>query len=83
MGSLALEGGRSTLYNYYTSVALAKHMFNKYVWTVVSSIVPTDKTSRSDHDIPFLKFSNGSRNGLQQGWYHEAAIKHKTWSGKS
>jgi hypothetical protein len=46
-----------TLYtdNYYTSIKLAKHLFEKYRWTLVGTIVPTDKKTREDHDIPFLK----------------------------
>ena len=49
-----------TLYtdNYYTSIKLAKHLFEKYRWTLVGTIVPTDKKTREDHDIPFLKLSN-------------------------
>jgi hypothetical protein len=58
-----------TLYtdNYYTSVKLAKHLFEKYRWTLVGTIVPTDKKTREDHDIPFLKLSNGARNQLDRG----------------
>ena len=37
--------------NYYTSVKLAKHMFEKYNWTIVCTISPTDKKSREDKDI--------------------------------
>ena len=46
-----------TLYtdNYYTSIKLAKHLFEKYRWTLVGTIVPTDKKTREDHDILFLK----------------------------
>jgi len=29
--------------NYYTSVKLAKHMFEKYQWTIIGTILPTDK----------------------------------------
>ena len=74
-----------TLYtnNYYTSMALAKHISNKYGWKIVGNIVPTNKKSRTDHDITFLQFSNGSRNGLQRGWYGEAATKLKTLTGKA
>ena len=32
--------------NYYTSAKLAKHMFTKYGWTIVGTIVPTDKKLR-------------------------------------
>ena len=56
-----------TLYTnkYYMSMALANYMFNKYGWITVGNIVQTDKKSRADRDICFLKFSNGSSNGLQ------------------
>ena len=66
-----------TLYtdNYYTSMKLAKHLFEKYRWTLVGTIVPTDKKTREDHDIPFLKLSNGARNGLERGWFREACLK--------
>ena len=67
-----LTGPRGrTLYtdNYYTSVKLAKHLFEKYKWTMVGTIVPTDKKTCEDHDIPFLKLSNGARNGLEIGWF--------------
>ena len=80
---------------YYTPMVLAKNMFNKYGWEIVSTILSTDKKSRSDNDITFLKLSNVARNGLQWGWYHVAAIKAKnptvkvyhiqytTWSNKN
>ena len=60
--------------NYYTSVKLAKHMFLKYGWTIVGTIISTDKKSREDEDIPFLKLSNGARNGVKRGWYREAVL---------
>ena len=31
---------------YYTSIKLAKHLFEKYRWTLVGTIVPTDKKTR-------------------------------------
>ena len=45
-------------------MALANHMFNKYGWKIVVTIVPMDKKSRADYDISFLKLSNGARSGL-------------------
>ena len=51
--------------NYCTSMALAKHMFNKYVWTIVGAIIPMYKKSCANHDIPFFKLSNVSRNSLK------------------
>ena len=76
-----LTGPRGrTLYtdNYYTSVKLAKHLFEKYRWTMVGTIVPTDKKTCEDHDIPFLKLSKGARNGLERGWFREACVKLRT-----
>jgi len=43
--------------NYYTSIKLAKHMYEKYGWTIVGTIVPTDKKHREADDFPFLKLS--------------------------
>ena len=68
--------------NYYTSVKLAKHMFLEYGWTIVGTIVPTDKKSRADEDIPFLKMSNGARMNVERGWYREAVLKLKAPRGK-
>ena len=51
-------------YNYYTSVELAKHMSKKYGWTIVDTIIPTDKKSREDEDVRFQMLSNGARNGV-------------------
>ena len=64
-------------------MALAKHMFKEYGWTIVGFIVPTYNNSSADHDITFLKLSNGARNGLQQVWYHDSDIKLKTPTGKA
>jgi hypothetical protein len=61
--------------NYLTSMKLSKHLFEKYRWTIVGTIVPTDKKIREDHDIPFLKLSNGAHNGLERAWFCEACMK--------
>jgi len=81
-GLTGQKGRTLYTYNYYTSMALAKHMFEKYQWTIVGTITLTDKKSRSDHDIPFLKLSNGTRNTVERVWFHEAAIELKTKHGK-
>ena len=69
--------------NYYTSVKLAKLMFEKYRWTIVGAISPTDKKSREDEDNSFLKLLNGARLGVKRGWFREAVLKLKTTTGKS
>jgi len=68
--------------NYYTSVKVAKDMFEEYGWAIVGIIIPTDKKSREDEDIPFLKLSNGARNRVKRGWYREAVLKVKAKIGK-
>ena len=54
-----LESRGRILYtnNYYTSIKLAKHMFEKFGWTICGTIVPTDKKDRSGEEFPFLKLS--------------------------
>ena len=73
-----------TLYtdNYWISMKLATHFFENYGWFIVGTISPTDKKSRQDLDIPFLKLSNGARLGIARGWFREAVIKLKTKTGK-
>ncbi len=61
--------------NYYTSMSLVKHLYNKYRWTCVGTIVPTEKNEWASNDLPFHKLSNGARTMIERGWYHEAAIK--------
>ena len=48
----------------------------------MGTIVPTNKKSRGDDDIPFRKLSNGERNGVKQGWYREAMLKVKANNDK-
>ena len=64
------------------SMALTKHMFEQYGWTIVGTICTTDKKSCQDHDIPFLKLANGARNRVKRGWFREAAIKLKPKTGE-
>ena len=69
--------------NYYTSVKLAKHMYENYGWTIVGTISATDKKSREDEDIPFLKLSNRARLGVKRGWFREAVIWLKSCTEKT
>ena len=54
--------------NYYTSIKLAKHMFETYGWTICGTIVTTEKKHQEGEDFPFLKLSNGARNSVRHGW---------------
>ncbi len=38
-------------------------------------MVPTEKTSHSDKDLPFAKLSKVARNKLSRGWFCEAYMK--------
>ena len=75
-GATGMIRGR-TVYsdNYYRSIRMAKHLYEKYSWSLVGTIVPTDKKQRADEDVPFVKLSNGARNKLPRGWFREAYIK--------
>jgi len=55
--NLTLVTGRK-LYvdNWYTTMDLAKHLYEQYGWTIVGTMTPTEKKSRSDHDAPFLNY---------------------------
>ena len=64
--------------NWYTTMDLAKHLYEQYGWTIIGTMTPTDKKSRSDHDVPFLKLSNGGLKEVQRGWYREAVIEIKS-----
>ncbi len=61
--------------NYYTSMSLEKHIYNKYWWTCVGTIVPTEKKKCGHHDLPFHKLSKGACIMVERGWCCEAAIK--------
>jgi hypothetical protein len=61
--------------NYYMSIKIAKHLFENYWWTLIGTIVLTDKKTCEDHDIPFLKLSNRARNQLDRGWFREACLR--------
>ena len=61
--------------NYYTSMSLVKHLYNKYRWNCIGTIVPTEKNDWASHDLPFHKLSNGTCNMVERGWNNEAAIK--------
>ena len=54
--------------NWYTSISLAKYLYEKYKWLVNGTITPTDKKTRSGDDIPFLKLSNGALLKVKRGW---------------
>ena len=75
-GATGMIWGRMVyLDNYYTSMKLAKHLYEKYTWSLVGTIVPTDKKQRADEDVPFIKLSIGARNMLSRGWFQEAYTK--------
>ena len=81
-GLTSRRGRVLTTDNWYTSVALATLLFEKYGWTLVGTIVPTDKGQREKYDIPFSKLSKGAKDQLERGWFREAVIEMKTRTGK-
>ena len=70
MKSTALTGcvGRILYtHNWYTSVQLAKVLYEKYKWLMVGTITPTEKKDRTNDDIPFVKLSNGALKNIDRG----------------
>jgi hypothetical protein len=68
MAGLTGQRGRVVVTdNYYTTVNLARHMFERYGWTIVGTVVPTDKKTRVNYGIPFCKLSNGAKNEVRRG----------------
>ena len=67
--------------NYYTSMKLAKHLYDKYKWTIIGTMVPTEKKSPADQDVPFAKLSKGAMRKLNRGWCREACIEMKSPDG--
>ena len=68
--------------NWYTSVPLARHLFEKYGWLIVGTISPTDKKTREEYDIPFLQLSNGALSRIVCGWSRRATRSIKTKKNK-
>jgi hypothetical protein len=69
--------------NWYTSVDLAKWLFNDLGWQFCGTMVPTKKYSREDLDVPFMKWSNRAMASIERGFYIEAAVEQKTDAGKT
>ena len=61
-----------------TSIDLAKHLFEKYGWTLVEIMMPTEKKSCEGHDFPFLKLSKGVLKAIPCWWYKEAVVEIQT-----
>lgn len=70
---------RRTLYtdNWYTSVKLAKVLFERYGWWFCGTVVPTNKHSCQDEDVPFQKLSKGALRSIPCWWYWEAVLQWK------
>jgi hypothetical protein len=58
--------------NWYTSVKLAKALYEKYRWCL--SISRTDKKVRNDDDVPFLKLSRGALVKVAKGSFKRATL---------
>jgi hypothetical protein len=72
---LSLARGRTLFMdNWYTSVGLAKLLFEKYGWRLCGTVVPTDKVARKDEDVPFHKLLKGALSTVPRGWFREAVL---------
>jgi hypothetical protein len=68
--------------NWYTTMDLAYKLYNKYGYRFCGTMVPTEKVSRQDRDVPFHKLSRGAKDSVERGWFREAAIELKTDTGR-
>ena len=77
-GLVALGAGR-TLYtdNWYTSIALMEHLYFRYGFYLVGTIVLTSKLSRTAADFPFHKLSNAALRLVPRGWGRRATREFK------
>ncbi len=68
--------------NWYTSIALAKHLFEKYGWRFCGTMKLTKKKGHVGEDIPFAKLSGGALRDVKRGWFREAVLEKNTKTGK-
>ena len=68
--------------NWYTTMDLARNLYDKHRMLFCGTMTLTDKKSRQDLDVPFHKLSRAAKDGVERGWYREAAIELKTRTGK-
>lgn len=72
-----------TLYtdNWYTSIPVARHLFEQYGWLYCGTIKLTDKKERAADDLPFHKLSAGALANVPRGWSRRATRPYKTSKG--
>ena len=58
--------------NYYTSIALMKHIYEKFGMLIVGTINLTAKKSRAAEDYPFHRLSGGAQRRISRGWSRRA-----------
>ena len=52
------------------------------MWTIVGTIVATDKQVQAKLNLPFNKLTKGALKALKRGWFWEAVIKMFTKAGE-
>ena len=75
--------------NWYTTLRLAKHLYEKYCWLFVGTVVPSDSKDRNDNSVPFRRLTPGALDKLDRGWMRKATttmaqyhIQCTTWKDK-
>lgn len=70
--------------NYYTSVNLARHLYEKHKWLFVGTYALKDrKASRGPDDYPFHKLSPGAINSVVRGWSRRATREYANGRSKA
>ena len=65
--------------NWYTTLRLAKHLYETYGWLFVGTVVPSYSKDRNKNSLPFCRLTPGALEKIERGWMRKAT---RTISGK-
>ena len=60
--------------NWYTTLRLAKHLYETYGWLFVGTVVPSDSKDRNENSLPFRKLTSGVLDKIERGWMRKATM---------
>ena len=69
--------------NWYTSINLARTLFEKYNWLFVGTSALTEKKTREEYNISFHKLSKFALNSIVRGWSRKATTPIRGGNGKN
>ena len=69
--------------NWYATMDLARHLYDKHRMLFCGTMTPMEKKSCQDLDVPFHKLSRAAKDGVNRGWFREAAVELRTLTNKN